>query len=58
MVIIIIDPDRSKIITGKFFEENLKIRLIKIGALKNLTNLQAHLKAQFIDCLKMNWQLF
>jgi len=40
-------------------KENLKIKLRKIVAFRNLTNLQAHLKTQFIGLLeKMDWQFF
>ncbi len=31
--------------------KNKKIKLPKLGALKNLTNLQPHLRAKSIDCL-------
>jgi hypothetical protein len=31
--------------------KKIKIKLRKVGALKNLTNLQPHLKAHYSDCL-------
>jgi len=32
--------------------KNKKIKLVKLGALKNLTNLQPHLRAQSIEACK------
>jgi hypothetical protein len=41
------------IMTGEIhIRKKLKIKLRKVGALKNLTNLQAHLKAHICDCLE------
>jgi hypothetical protein len=47
---------KSKKLSEKSTDEaisvkNKKIKLTKLGALKNLTNLQPHLRAKSIDCL-------